>query len=253
MPTESGELRVASERSGPPYYTEADLAKLRARYGVATESPPAPTPARWRCLIADPTCRNTVELQAMGAYAFRARQGAVDTGEVDRWNSARAQYDVWLGLPALTETEGKNRYTRMSLGPKGGVVFSDTGDLWGNLGINMRYWLGRGHWAPHIEVTSALAFRMATRAGNDVMPEAFRMKRGAVGFSADVGFGLGGFGSLVIGGQYDSPLAREDIPEEHREVSSGMFYFGFRGNILWGGPAVAAVAAHASTRAVKRP
>jgi len=74
-----------------------------------------------------------------------------------------------------------------------------------------------------------------------------------VGFQADVGFGLGGFGAIVVGGQYDSPLAREDVPEEYRVYSSGMFYVGFRGNILWGGPAVAAVAAHASTRAVQRP
>lgn len=250
---DDGAFRVATERSGPPYYTEDDLAQLRARYGMEP-NPPAPRAgARWRCLIADPTCRNTVEVQTMGAYAFRARQGAVNTGEVDRWHSARAQYDVWVGLPALVETVGKARYTRMSMGPKGGVIFSDTGDLWGNVGMNLRYWLGRGRWAPHIEITSALSFKLATRQGNDVMPEAFRMKRGPVGFSADVGFGLGGFGSIVIGGQYDSPLAREDIPEEYREVSSGMFYFGFRGNILWGGPAAAAVAAHASTRAVERP
>ncbi len=251
---DEGELHVATERSGPPYYTEADLAELRTRHGLDPASPPPPQPARWRCLIADPTCRHVIEVQAMGGYALRARQGDVSLGTVDRWSSARAQYDLWVSLPALAETEGKNRYTRMSLGPKGGVILSDTGDLWGNLGIAARYWLGRGRWAPSIEITSALSFKMATReAMGDAAAERFRMQRGPVGFQADVGFGLGGFGAIVVGGQYDSPLAREDVPEELRVVSSGMFYVGFRGNILWGGPAVAAVAAHASTRAVQRP
>jgi hypothetical protein len=253
-PQAEGELRVAAERPGPPYYTEADLAELRARHKVDPASPPPREPVRWRCLIADPTCRHTFEVQAMGGYALRARQGDVSRGTVDRWHSARVQYDFWLGLPALVETEGKNRYTRMSLGPKGGAVFSDTGDLWGNLGIAARYWLGRGRWAPSIEITSALTFKLATREpAGDAAAERFRMQRGPVGFQADVGFGLGGFGALVVGGQYDSPLAREDVPEEFRVVSSGMFFVGFRGNILWGGPVAAAVAAHASTRGVQRP
>lgn len=254
-PTSTEEdLRVATERPGPPYYSEQDLAELRARHEVTVESPPPREPARWRCLIADPTCRHSFELQAMGAYALRARQGDVSRSTTDRWNSARAQYDFWLSLPALVETEGKSRYTRMSLGPKGGVIFSDGGDLWGNLGIAARYWLGRGRWAPSIEITSALSFKLATRVPQgDAAPERFRMQRGPVGFQADVGFGLGGFGAIVLGGQYDSPLAREEVPEEYRVVSSGMFYVGFRGNILWGGPAVAAVAAHASTRGVQRP
>ncbi len=252
--TETGpELHVAAERSGPPFYTEADLAELRTRHEVDPASPPAREAVRWRCLIADPSCRHSFEIQAMGGYALRARQGDVSRGTVDRWSSARAQYDFWLSLPALVETEGKSRYTRMSLGPKGGVIFSDGGDLWGNLGIAARYWLGRGRWAPSIEITSALAFKLGTRVGNDVQAEKFRMQRGPVGFQADVGFGLGGFGAIVLGGQYDSPLAREEVPEEYRVVSSGMFFVGFRGNILWGGPAAAAVAAHASTRGVQRP
>lgn len=250
---EEGVLHVATERPGPPYYTEEDLAELRARHEVAVESPPPREPARWRCLIADPTCRHSVELQALGGYALRARQGDVSQNITDRWHSARAQYDLWVSLPALVETEGKSRYTRMSLGPKGGVIFSDGGDLWGNLGIAARYWLGRGRWAPNIEVTSALSFKLGSRVGNDVQEERFRMQRGPVGFQADVGFGLGGFGAIVLGGQYDSPLAREDVPEEYRVVSSGMFYVGFRGNILWGGPAAAAVAAHAGTRGAQRP
>jgi len=250
---EEGNFRVATERSGPPYYTESDLVELRTRHGVEPESAPPQPAARWRCLIADPTCRHTVELQAMGAYALRARQGDISRGTVDRWSSSRAQYDLWLGLPALVESEGKARYTRISMGPKGGVVFSDSGDLWGNVGMAMRYWLGRGRWAPHIEVTSALSFMLGSRIGSDVQAEEFRLKRGPVGFSADIGFGLGGFGSIVLGGQYDSPLAREEIPEEYRVVSSGMFYVGFRGNILWGGPAAVAVAAHAASRGANRP
>ncbi len=253
-PTSSDEtLTVATERAGPPFYSEEDLAQLRARHEVEAEPPAAPQGVRWRCLVADPTCRHSFEIQAMGAYARRVRQGDVARGTLDRWNSARAQYDFWASLPALVETRGKVRYTRMSLGPKGGVTFSDTGDLWGNLGIAGRYWLGRGRWAPNIEFTSALSFKLGTRAGNDIQAERFRLQRGPVGFSADVGFGLGGFGAIVFGGQYDSPLAREEVPEEFRVVSSGMFYVGFRGNIVWGGPAVAAVAAHASTRAVEGP
>ncbi|MCX4242603.1 hypothetical protein [Paraliomyxa miuraensis] len=255
-PAQGGEqLHVATERPGPPYYTEEDLAELRARHEVIVESPPPRAPARWRCLIADPTCRHTFELQAMGAYALRVRQGDTTGDSVDRWSSARAQYDFWMSLPALAETEGKSRYTRISLGPKGGVIFSDTGDLWGNLGIAMRYWLGRGRWAPSIEVTSALSFKLGTKTprGDADLDPKFRMDRGPVGFTADVGVGIGGFGAIVLGGQYDSPLAREDIPEEYRVYTSGMFYVGFRGNILWGGPAAAAVAAHASTRGVQRP
>ncbi|MCH9680439.1 MAG: hypothetical protein K0V04_03310 [Deltaproteobacteria bacterium] len=246
-------LRVATERDGPPYYVESDLAELRERYDVEANPAPPPPAARWRCLIADPTCRHTFEIQTMGAYALRARQGDVSGETVDRWHSARAQYDFWASLPALVETEGKTSYTRMSLGPKGGVAFSDTGDVWGNLGIAARYWLGRGRWAPNIEITSALSFKLGSRVSSDIEEEKFRLQRGPVGFTADVGFGLGGFGAIVIGGQYDSPLAREDVPEEFRVVSSGMFYVGFRGNILWGGPAVAAVASHASTRAAQRP
>lgn len=255
-PTEGegeGELRVAAERPGPPYYTEADLAELRSRHGVEPSSPPPREAVRWRCLIADPTCRHVFEVQAMGGYALRVRQGDVTGDTVDRWSSSRAQYDLWLSLPALVETVGKSRYTRMSMGPKGGVAFSDKGDLWGDIGIAARYWLGRGRWAPSIEITSALSFKIGSREGADGNTVPFHMQRGPVGFQADVGFGLGGFGAIVLGGQYDSPLAREDVPEEYRVVSSGMFYVGFRGNILWGGPAVAAVAAHASTRAVQRP
>src|SRR5690606_33284304 len=79
-------------------------------------------------------------------------------------------------------------------------------------------------------------------------------RRSPVGVHADIGFGLGGFGAIVVGGQYDSPLAREDLPEQFRISSSGMFYVGFRGNIIWGGPAAAAFGTQvATTRLVEQP
>jgi hypothetical protein len=248
--------RVAVERSGPPFYDEADLAEVRKRHEVTTDFPPPREPARWRCLIADPTCRVTVEVVAMGAYAMRFRQGDVREKKVQRWSTGRAQYDVWVDLPALVEPVGKAKYVRMSLGPKGGVIFSDTGDLWGNLGVAGRYWFGTGRWAPALEFTSALSFKLGGRPttglGGD-KPK-FEMQRGPVGFTADVGFGLGGFGAIVLGGQYDSPLAREEVPERFRISAAGMFFIGFRGNILWGGPAAAAVVTHGVTqRVVEQP
>ncbi|MGB1278083.1 MAG: hypothetical protein ACPG77_20220, partial [Nannocystaceae bacterium] len=69
-----------------------------------------------------------------------------------------------------------------------------------------------------------------------------------VGITADVGLGIGGFGALIIGGQINPALAREDIPEPVRVSSSGMFFVGFRGNILWGAPAALAVTTHAVTQ-----
>jgi hypothetical protein len=150
----------------------------------------------------------------------------------------------------MTETRGKARYTRMTLGPKGGVIFSDTGSLWGNLGLAVRYWFGRGRWAPTLEFTSALSYKLGSRPTRDLggAKPKFEMTRGPVGFTADVGFGLGGFGAIVIGGQYDSPLAREEVPEQFRVSAAGMFFVGFRGNILWGGPAAAAILTHGLTQ-----
>jgi hypothetical protein len=58
--------------------------------------------------------------------------------------------------------------------------------------------------------------------------------------------------ALVIGGQYDSPLAREDVSERFRTSAAGMFFVGLRGNILWGGPAAAAVLTHGLTPAPGR-
>lgn len=242
-----------SGAEGPPFYDEADTQALRERYELEPTPPPPRAPAKWRCLIGDPTCGISFELSSTSAYAYRVKQGNVgNPGDTSRWNSGRIQYDFALHFPILTEDEGRARYTRIHFGPKGGVVFSDGGDLWGNLGVAFRYWFGRGRWAPTLEFTSALAYKIGSRIGPGRDDE-FRMTRGPVGFAADVGVGLGGFGAIVLGGQYDSPLAREDVPEQYRTSAGGMFFVGFRGNILWGGPAAASILTHTLTeRLVER-
>lgn len=244
-------LRVSegSGESGPPYYSEADAKAFRETHGVA--EPDAPQrQARWRCLIADPTCGFNFEINATSAYAHRFQQGDVRSSNARNWASGRAQYDFWANIPVLVEQEGRTKYTRMTLGPKGGVAFSDGGDLWGNLGVAARYWFRRGRWSPTLEFTSALSFKIGSRETEDIgtSDPKFRMSRGPVGFTADIGIGLGGFGALIVGGQYDSPLAREDIPEQFRVSAGGAFFVGFRGNILWGGPAAAAIATHTLTQ-----
>jgi hypothetical protein len=240
-----------SGRQGPPFYSQSDEAELRERHGIEVDASEGARQAKWRCLIADPTCGISFEANATSAYAYRMRQGDVREAGAQGWHSARVQYDLWLNLPVLVETSGNNRFTRISMGPKGGVAFSDSGDLWGNLGIASRYWLGRGRWAPTIEFTTALTFRMGGRstrpqydASGQLIEPKFRMTRGPAGISADIGFGFGGFGAIIVGGQYDSPFAREDVPEVYRTPAAGMFFVGFRGNILWGGPAGAAVLTH---------
>lgn len=242
----------AAEESGPPFYTESDVAALRVRHGLEPTAPTGERKSRWRCLIADPTCGLVVEVQATSGYAYRVRQGDVASpGDVYRWHSARVQYDVWVSIPTLVESRGSFKYTRVSLGPKGGIIASDSKDVWGNVGFAGRYWLRRTRWSPTIEFSSGLAFRIA---GVDNLTGRFDNVRSPIGFVADVGFGLGGFGAIVLGGQFDSPLAREDVPEKARTSAAGMFFIGFRGNILWGGPAVAGVATHAAAlRAVRAP
>ena len=239
------------EPAGPPFYSAADMATLRQRHGLDPNPPTSERKPVFRCWVADPTCGLVVEINATSAFAYRARQGKVtDTGDIIKWNSARVQYDVWVSIPTMTESRGKIRYTRLSLGPKGGVVASDSKDIWGNVGIAGRYWFSRKRFAPNLEFTSALVFKVAgiNRNGN------FDSARGPLGFTADIGFGIGGFGSIVVGGQFDSPLAREDVPDVERTQASGMFYIGFRGNILWGLPAAAAIGTHAATnRLVKAP
>jgi hypothetical protein len=253
-PKPTGEMVHVAEgnaQSRAPYYDPADIDALRKRHGLKPMPKPDARKVKWRCFIADPLCGFNVEVQAMGAVAGRFKQGDVRTASARKWASGRAQYDVWVNIPVLTENSGRTRYTRMTLGPKAGAMFSDTGDTWGNLGMVARYWFGRGRFAPMIEFTSALAFKIARRQTVDLPPGEkphYEMQRGPVGITGDIAFGFGGFGALVFGGQYDSPLARQDIPGEYRTAAAGMLYFGFRGNILWGAPAAAALATHGLTQ-----
>jgi hypothetical protein len=257
-PTKDAERYVvAAGDGGPPFYDDADMAALRARHGIKIEPLERDDGPRWRCLIADPACGRSFEVNALSAYTYRGRQGRVDgQGDDLRWSSGRAQYDFWMNLPVMTEVVGNKLFSRMTLGPKGGLTFSDGGSTWGNLGMAFRYWMGRGRWAPTIEFSSALTFKIGERSTKDEVLEEpkWKMTRGPVGFTADVGFGLGGFGAIVLGGQYDSPLAREEVPEKYRTAAGAAFFVGFRGNILWGAPAAAAVATHAITqRSVATP
>ncbi|MCB9705122.1 MAG: hypothetical protein H6711_24810 [Myxococcales bacterium] len=245
--------KVVEGPAGPPYYSPADEAGLRVRYSL-DPTPPAPdrTPPRWRCFIADPRCSFNVEINATSAYAYRAQQGDVTTTSgVYRWSSARAQYDLWVNLPALYETHGRNRYTRLTIGPKGGVIVSDSKTIWGNAGLAMRYWFNHGRFSPTIEFSTALTFRLAAR--DDMVGGAINTRRSPPGVTMDVGVGLGGFGALIFGGQYDAPLVREDVPEVARVYPSGMFFVGFRGNIVWGAPAALAVGTHALSQKVNAP
>jgi hypothetical protein len=240
------------ERDGPPFYTPQDAVELRRRFGLTENPPTEARTARWHCLIADPTCGFNVELNATSAYALRAQQRSVDDlNDVGTWHSARAQYDLWVNFATVVETVGRFRYTRMTLGPKGGIIASDSGQLWGNFGLATRYWFGRGKFAPALEITTAISFRLTEFDDNS---GGLSPKRSPAGFTADVGLSIGGFGALVVGGQYDSPLAREEVPEDLRVQSAGMFFVGFRGNMIWGAPAAAAVATHiAAGRSAGRP
>jgi len=237
------------EKPGPPFYTDADMQALRSRYGLEADPPKVERKPKFRCWIADPACGFVVELNATSAYAHRLRQGSVDMpNDVNRWNSARIQYDIWLSIPTVVETRGKYRFTRLSLGPKGGIIASDSRDLWGNLGLAGRYWFGRKAFAPNIEFSAALAFKIA---GRNRLNDQFDNVRGPMGFTADIGFGIGGYGAIVIGGQFDAALSQ---PVDEQTSAAGMFFLGFRGNILWGAPAALAVATHAvTTRSVSAP
>jgi hypothetical protein len=230
----------APETSGPPYYTEADIDRLRARYNLPPDPRVEPRKPKWRCLIPDPMCGFGVELTATTAYAYRARQGdiSVERSFYD-WHSARVAYDVWINFPAYTETVGTHKFTRLTLGPKVSVVASDNQDLWGNFGVALRYWFGTRKWSPALEFTSALSFKLIGEDAGMTLPQ-----RSPIGISADIGINLGGWGALIVGGQYDTPLAREELPEKFRVSAGGQVFFGFRGNILWGAPAAAAVGTH---------
>lgn len=237
--SESGPESSAVE--GPLHYTEEDMARLRERYELEPEPNLEVEPPRWKCLIADPRCGFGVELLATSAYAYRMRQGDISVdGAFFDWHSARVAYELWVNFPAHTETVGRHKFTRFTLGPKVAVVGSDNADLWGNFGVAGRYWFGRGPWAPALEFTSALSFKlMGQEPDVDIRPQ-----RSPVGITVDFGINVGGWGAIIVGGQYDTPLAREDLPEKFRVSAGGQVFVGFRGNILWGAPAAAAIGTH---------
>jgi hypothetical protein len=226
--------------AGPPYYTEADVDRLRERFGIRPDPRVEPRKAKWRCLIPDPVCGFGVELTATTAYAWRFRQGDISVeGAYFDWSSARIAYDLWINFPAHTQTIGAYKFTRLTLGPKAAVVASDNQDLWGNFGVALRYWFGTGKWSPALEFSSALSFKLVGERAGLTAPQ-----RSPVGISADVGINVGGWGAIILGGQYDTPLAREELPEKFRVSAGGQVFVGFRGNILWGVPAAAAVGTH---------
>lgn len=228
--------------AGPPYYTQADIDRLRARYAIAPDPRVEPRKPKWRCLIPDPVCGFGVELTATTAYAWRFRQGDISVdGAYSDWSSARVAYDLWINFPAHTQTIGAYKFTRLTLGPKVAMVASDNQDLWGNFGVALRYWFGVRKWSPALEFSSALSFKLVGERAGITAPQ-----RSPIGITADIGLSVGGWGAIIVGGQYDSPLAREELPEKFRISAGGQVFVGFRGNILWGAPAAAAVGTHAA-------
>jgi hypothetical protein len=236
----SSAATTAPTPAGPPYYTQADIDRLRARFAIAPDPRVEPRKPKWRCLIPDPVCGFGVELTATTAYAWRFRQGDISVdGAYFDWNSARIAYDVWINFPAHTQTIGAYKFTRLTLGPKVAMVASDNQDLWGNFGIALRYWFGVRRWSPALEFSSALSFKLVGERAGVTAPQ-----RSPIGITADIGLSVGGWGAIIVGGQYDSPLAREELPEKFRVSAGGQVFVGFRGNILWGVPAAAAVGTH---------
>ena len=233
---------------GPPFYDAKDEEELRARFdlqsGDAQGSEIGKGKRAFRCWVADPSCGWTLELQATSAYARRFRQGNVSEQQVFQWNSGRAQYDLWLNLPVVSEIVGERRYTRLTLGPKGGVIANEEQSLWGNFGVGMRYWFKQGSWSPTLEISSGVSFWLYGERGNFGVGQ----QRSPLGITGDIGVGVGGWGSIIVGGQVNTALARSDLPDEIRISTSGSFFVGFRGNIVWGLPAVASVATQGLTQ-----
>ncbi|MGB1699221.1 MAG: hypothetical protein ACPHRO_04650 [Nannocystaceae bacterium] len=233
---------------GPPFYNAEDEAALRERFELKSRDADGPEISKgkraFRCWVADPSCGWTLEVQATSAYARRFRQGNVNRDELYQWDSGRAQYDLWLNLPVVMEVVGQRKYTRLTLGPKGGVIASDEQSLWGNVGIAMRYWFKRGSWSPTLEVSSGISFWLRGERGTFGVEQ----QRSPLGLTGDVGVGVGGWGALIVGGQINTPLARDELPDEIRISTSGSVFVGFRGNIAWGLPAVASVATHGLTQ-----
>ncbi len=226
-------------------YTLEDLDRLRARYGIDPDPREDVKAPDFRCLVPDPRCGFTVELVATTAYAYRIRQGDISVSDDNqRWHSGRIAYDFWLDLPAVVAIRGNTKFTRLTLGPKGGVIASDSDDLWGNVGLAGRYWFGRGAWSPALEFTTALTFRLREQDRQGSRGPG----RSPLGIAADLGFSVGGWGALVVGAQYDGSLVRDDVPAAMWRSAAAQFFVGFRGNILWGLPAISAVGTHAAVR-----
>ena len=238
-----------STDSGELHYSPAEMDRLRARYQLKPDPRIEPRKPKWRCLIADPHCGFGVELLASSAYTYRLRQGDISVqGAYFDWHSARVSYELWVNLPAHVQTVGKYKLTRLTLGPKVAVVAGDNQDLWGNFGIAGRYWFGTGKWAPALEFSSALSFKLMGQEA-----EGLQSQRSPVGITADFGINVGGWGAIIIGGQYDTPLAREELPEKFRSSAAGQVFIGFRGNVLWGVPAAAAVGTHVASQRLLPP
>lgn len=242
----TAELEAAREAPPPSadvdalHYAQADIDRLRERYNLAPDPRVEPRKPKWRCLIPDPVCGFGVELTATTAYAYRFRQGDISVeGAYFDWSSARIAYDLWINFPAHTQTIGTYKFTRLTLGPKVAMVASDNQDLWGNFGVALRYWFGVRKWSPALEFSSALSFKLLGERAGLTAPQ-----RSPVGITADIGVSVGGWGAIIVGGQYDTPLAREELPEKFRISAGGQVFVGFRGNILWGAPAAAAVGTH---------
>jgi hypothetical protein len=149
----------------------------------------------------------------------------------------------------MVETRGKYRYTRLSLGPKGGVIASDSKDIWGNVGIAGRYWFGRKAFAPSLEFTSALVFKVAGRNRLTATSTTSAARSASPPTSASAS-AASARSSSAASSTARSPARTSPTSEA---PAAGMFYLGFRGNILWGAPAALAVGTHAATTASITP
>jgi len=196
--------------------------------------------ARWDCWIPDPTCRRSIEVNATTAYAMRFVQiGSKKELATRIRHTALIAYEASLLFTSNTQALHRYKYSVFSLGPMGGIAASDAHDLWGSFGVVGRYWLGRGEWSPAIELHGLLNFKLRGSRGTNIIAQ-----RSPIGFRGDLGINIGGWGAMIVGGEYQVPLITDGLPEGHHISAGGMFYAGFRGNILWGLPAATAVATH---------
>jgi hypothetical protein len=237
------------EKPGPPFYTDADMQALRTRYGLEADPPTGRAPAGVPLLDRRPDLRLRRRAQRHQRLRLPPAPGQRrHPNDVNRWNSARVQYDIWLSIPTMVETRGKYRYTRLSLGPKGGVIASDSKDIWGNVGLAGRYWFGRKAFAPSIEFTSALAFKVAGR--NRLTDPQLRQRPRPARLHRRRRLRH----RRLRSDRRRRPVRQPAQPvDEQDDSAAGMFFLGFRGNILWGAPAGAAVGTHAATTAAHVP